>query len=168
MLQWYLARAKASKRKKPWQQQASHDVCHAYWKGFPQPTISKSRQKAAGIDHRGHQFSCILRLFLVSSSRVFCGLSYQERETLRALTSEVHSPFLACPTVRWPCVLDFPLSTACRGRLNMQDRQTAQGIHSVAVLELFTSRPHIAAHCSRWKCWKSTCRLLDGNTAIVI
>lgn len=111
----------------------------------------------------------ILRLFLVSSSSVFfCGLSYQERETWRALTSEVHSPFLACPTVRWPCGLDSPLSTACRGRLNMQDTQAAQGFHSMAVLELFTSQPHITTLFSCCKCWKSTCRLLDGNTATII
>lgn len=101
-------------------------VVHIENASFPQPAISKSRQKGAGIDHRGHQFSCILRFFwclLPLSCFLAWPLAYQEGETLSALTSDFHSPFLACPTERWPCVLDFPLSTACRGRLNMQNRQ---------------------------------------------
>lgn len=49
----------------------------------------------------------------------------------------------------------------------MQDRQTAQGIHSIAAIELFTSQPHIAAHFSCWKAENPPAGCLMDNQAVI-
>lgn len=75
----------------------------------PQATISKSRQKAAGIDHRGHQFSCILRFFLVSSSSVFfCGLTAFIPGKRNIERSDIRSPLTL------PCLSHCEM-TLCAG-----------------------------------------------------
>lgn len=62
LLQCYLARAEASKSKKPWQQHASCAGRCMYCKCVSQPAVSRSKQKKAGIVHKSHQVPCSLRL----------------------------------------------------------------------------------------------------------
>lgn len=81
-------------------------MCCAYCKCFPQPTTSKSRQKAAGIEHKGHQFSCILRFFLMSSSSVFfSGLTAFIPGKRNIERSHIRSP-LTLPCLSH-CVMSF-------------------------------------------------------------